>query len=174
MNLKPGGSKNVTVRFTRPDGLATGDYDYIAAATADGTNTAAAEAVTAAPVAIEAPVVDLSTAFADEQPIHVNPGRPSRALVTVTNDGNVTAAGTLGLTLYASSDATLDAGDTVLTELPTKKVHLRAGKAMKLRVRFTSPEGLAAGSYVVIASVTPTVQPADDNGTNDVAVTETA
>jgi hypothetical protein len=172
LNLKPGGSKVVTVKFTRPATLASGGYDYIASATADGTNTAPA-LVASGPVAIEAPAVDLAAGFGGTGTVRVRPGKNGTAAVTITNDGNVLAAGTLDLTLYASDDPTLDATDSVLTTLPERVVKLKAGKTQTVRVRFAAP-GAAGGSYFLIASVTPTVQPADGNPDNDVASAPTA
>jgi len=172
LNLKPGGSKAVTVKFTRPATLASGSYDYIASATADGTNTAPA-LVASGPVAIEAPVVDLAAGFGGTGTVRVRPGRNGTAAVTITNDGNVTATGALDLTLYASTDPTLDATDSVLTSLPGRKVKLKAGKTQTVRVKFAAPSA-AGGSYSLIASVTPTVQPTDGNTDNDVASAPTA
>jgi hypothetical protein len=172
LNLKPGGSKAVAVKFTRPATLASGSYDYIASATADGTNTAPA-LVASGPVEIEAPVVDLAAGFGGTGTVRVRPGKNGTAAVTVTNDGNVAATGTLDLTLYASTDQTLDATDSVLTSLPGKKVKLKAGKAQIVRVKFAAPAA-AGGSYFLIASVTPTVQPTDSNTDNDVASAPTA
>jgi hypothetical protein len=172
LNLKPGGSKVVTVKFTRPATLAGGSYDYIASATADGTNTAPA-LVASGPVAIEAPVADLAAGFGGTGTVRVRPGKNGTAAVTITNDGNVTATGALDLTLYASTDRTLDATDTVLTSLPGKKVKLKAGKTQIVRVKFAAPSA-AGGSYFLIASVTPTVQPGDGNPGNDVESAPTA
>jgi hypothetical protein len=172
LNLKPGGSKPVTFRFARPATLASGNYDYIASATAEGTNTAPAEAVTP-PVAIDAPTVDIAAGFGGTGTVRVRPGRNGNATVTVLNAGNVTATGTLDLTLYASTDQALDASDAVLTTLPGKKVKLKAGKTQVLRAHFAAP-GVAGGSYFLIASIAPTVQPADSDAANDVASAATA
>jgi hypothetical protein len=172
VNLKPGASKTLVVKFARPDTLASGDYDYIASATADGTNTAPA-LVASGPVAIEAPVVDLSAGFGGTGTVRVRPGRNGTAVVTVTNEGNVAATGALDLTLYSSADPTLDATDAVLTTLPGKKVKLKAGKTQTVRVRFAAPLG-AGGSYFLIASITPTVQPTDADAANNVASAPTA
>jgi hypothetical protein len=164
----------LNVKFTRPSDLGGGGYDYIAAETATATNTAPAQAVTASAVAIDAPTVDLSTAFAATTPVRVSPGRAGSAVVSVLNEGNVTATGTITLTLYTSSDPTPDASDTVLTTLSAKTISLRAGKSLKLHVRFDAPAGAAAGSYYLVASVSSTVQPADANPSNDAAAVATA
>jgi hypothetical protein len=168
--LRPDASKTVKVRFTRPTGLADGDYNLVASIAATDTNTAPARAVTPSPLRLEAPRVDLSTTFASAEPIHVDAGRAEGVSVTVRNLGNVAASGTLGVTLYASTDRALDAGDTLLAALPTRKLRLRSGHGVTLRARFRGPDG--AGSYFLIAAATPTVQPLDSNASNDVAVAQ--
>jgi hypothetical protein len=171
--LRPGGSKSLRVKFTRPDGLADGSYEYIASATATGTNTAPAQAVAPAAVIIETPNIDLATTFASDTPVAVRPGRPATALVTIHNLGNVTATGTLSLSLYASADQALDDSDVILATLP-RKAHLKAGQAVTVRVRFTAPAGDAGGTYSLIASTTSSLQRPDTHSSNDTAAVATA
>ena len=141
----PGASKGTDLKFVYPTGIDDGSYDLIASASATATNTAPAVAVTSNPVAIAAPKVDLSTTFASAEPIRINTAGLTTTAVTIRNEGNVTATGMLGLNLYASADPTLDIADTLLATLPIRKIRLRPGQSLTLRVPFSDRLVDAAG-----------------------------
>ncbi len=86
----------------------------------------------------------------------------------------MTASGTLGLSLFQSADQTLDLSDQLLTMISGKKINIRAGRSITLRLHFVAPPGDPAGSYSLIASTTSSTSAADTNATNDVAVVSTA
>jgi len=136
-------------------------------------NTAPAVAVSTSPVAIAAPHVDLSTTFANGSTIRINPGGLTTAAVTIRNEGNVTATGTLGLNLYASANSTLDIADTLLATLPLRRVRLRPGQSMTLRVPFSDRLTDPPGTYDLIADPAPALQLPDADPSNDVAVVTT-
>jgi hypothetical protein len=60
-----------------------------------------------------------------------------------------------------------------LLGLPARRVNLKPGKSMIIRIPFVAPIDKAGGSYSLIASITPSVQPADPNAANNVAVIAT-
>lgn len=173
LNLRVGGSRTVNVRFNYPTSLADGSYYLIASVDEVGTNTAPANAVTATQTDLAAANVDLSTTFNSTQPITVTPGQNDSATVTVQNLGNVTASGTLDLSLYASVDGAIDSSSEFLTSIPTRTIRIRPGKSVTLRIKFAAPVDLAAGSYQLIASAISSTNPADTNSANDVAVVDT-
>lgn len=176
-NLKLNGqsSKVETLKFTYPQAITPGSYDLLAQTTAAAAiDTTPTVNVTPAKVSIEPATVDLATAFSTAGPIGVNPGTAENVFVTITNDGNVTATGTLGLNLYSSTDQTLDVSDQLLTSVTNHTINIRAGKSLKLRLHFVPPTGKSGGSYFLIASVTSTTSPADANAANNAAVIATA
>ena len=171
VNLKQGASKNVNLKFKYPSNLADGSYYLIADVDATSTNTAA-DSVVSAPVQIKGPTVDLSAAFAPSS-VSIKAGKTTNAFVSVGNLGNVMAAGTVTITLYSSTDQTLDASDTVITTIPGVKIRIKSGQSKKLHIHFVAPANLAAGSYNLIASINPLTVPADTNTANNVAVAST-
>jgi len=160
-------------KFTYPSDLAANNY-FLIASISTSSAFASADAVSASTVAIAPPTVDLSTAFAKNRPITVQEGKGDNVILTIENLGNVAAVGNLELHLYASGDQTLDASDTVLTTIPTRKIHLAPGKSIKVRVHFTAPPNQTPGSYFLIAASTSATQIPDTNTANDAAVAPTA
>ena len=173
VNLRAGGSRTVNVKFDYPTTLSDGSYYVIASIDETGTNTAPANVVTDMPATVAAANVDLSTTFNSTQPITVHPGQNDTAIVTIQNVGNVTASGTMDLSLYASTDGAVDSSSEFLSGIPTRAIHIRPGKSITLRVKFAAPTDLSAGTYQLIASTTSATTLADTNGSNDVAVADT-
>jgi hypothetical protein len=169
LNLRGLASRVLRLKVTLPDNVADGAYEFIASADATGTNTAPALATTNDPVTIESAKVDLATTFADVGPVTITPGRPATALVTIENSGNVPASGTLGLTLYGSADETLDATDAIVTSLPARRIHIRPGKSISIRVRIPTADAGLNGANFIVASTTPSTTTPDADATDDVA-----
>lgn len=173
VNLRAGGSRTVNVKFDYPTTLSDGSYYLIASIDETGTNTAPANAVTGTPANVAAANVDLSTTFNSTQPITVSPGQNDTAIVTIQNVGNVTASGTVDLSLYASTDGAIDSSSEFLTSIPTHAIHIRPGKSITFRVKFVAPTDLSAGTYQLIASTSSSTNPSDSNSSNDVAAADT-
>jgi subtilase family serine protease len=171
VSLAPGGSRAVKVGYTLPADMSGGNYSLIAsaAATADA-NTANATVTTPTAINIAAQNLDLAAAFAASQAVAVTPGQRRGVAITITNLGNVTAIGNIALNLYASNGTTLNAAtQQLLASVPARKIKLKPGKSITLFVAFTAPQQ-AAGTYNLIASISPSTQLVDSNGTNNVAV----
>ncbi len=171
-SLKVGKSTTVKVKFDYPTDL-TGSYYLIASATATGTDTAATNAVTSAAIAIAPPAVDLSVGFAGGTSVKVKPGKKGTATITITNLGNVTASGTLDLSLYASDTGALDTSDSLLNAMTGRKIKIAAGKSVSIKVSFTALDQ-AAGTYDLVAIISSNTNPADDNSADDTASVGTA
>jgi len=169
LNLRGLASRMLRLKVTLPDDVADGAYEFIASADATSTGTAPALATTNDPVTIESAKVDLATTFADAGPIAITSGRPATALVTIENSGNVPATGTLGLTLYGSADETLDATDAILTSLPARRIHIRPGRSVTIRVRIPTADAGLNGANFIVASTTPTTTTPDADAADDVA-----
>lgn len=173
LNIRGNGSKTVTVKFEYPTSVADGSYYLIASINATSMDTAIAEADANAPVAIAAPQVDLATTFGAADAVLVKPGKDGVASINIQNLGNVTASGTVDLTLYASPSQTVDVNAQRLTAIPTHKINIRPGHSITLHVHFKAPAGQAGGSYNLIASTTSSTPVADSNPANDTAVIAT-
>jgi len=168
LKLDPGKSKSVKVRFAYPDTMPDGLYDVVAQVRAGG---GASQTEGPAAVAIEAPNVDLSTAFADGDVIALDPASSQQtATITVLNAGNVVADGNYALKLYASITGAVDDSSELLTTVSTKRLRLKPGQSKTFRVRFSAPDFLLPGTYDLIAVASSSTQPADANADNDTAV----
>jgi len=74
--------------------------------------------------------------------------------LAVTNQGNQAVEAIIDVTVYASTDATVDVGvDRVLGVLSRQKIKLLAGASATLKGTLTVPTDMPAGSYVMIAQV---------------------
>jgi hypothetical protein len=173
LSLRAGASKVMKLKFNYPAGLPSGSYFVIASINAVETNTASAEAATPAAVLIAPPTVDLSASFAKGAPVAVTPSRGSTALVTIQNLGNVTASGSISLNLFASTDPTIASAQQLLGSISGKRISIRPGRLLTLRVHFTAPAGEAGGTYSLVASIASSTVPADTDASNDVAIIAT-
>ncbi len=116
-------SKILKLTFTYPSvDTPTAEY-LVALLTTPGVAAAPAEAVTGKPVQVGPPLVAFSPVFSGKKAT-VNPGHPASATVIVQNIGNISADGTLGVNLYASTDELFDASDSLLISSPARKIHL--------------------------------------------------
>ena len=172
LNLKGRGSKIIHLTFKYPASVSTGDYFLTAAVSATRTNTADATTATPKAIAIGQPHVDLAAGFSNGPVIMVTPGAANTALITVENVGNVTANGTVGISLYDSVNNTLDSSAVLLATMPSRKIVLRAGRSMTFRIHFVAPTDQTASNFL-IASLASHAQPSDNNAANDTAVVPT-
>jgi hypothetical protein len=170
LSLRAGASKVINLKIHYPASLPGGSYFVIASINAVETNTASAEAAMPAAILIAPPTVDLSASFDKGALVKVNPGRASTANVTIQNLGNVTASGSVSVNLFASADPTGSPMQQLLATLSGKRISIRAGRSLTLRIRFMAPAGAAAGTYSLVAAIASSTQPPDGNALNDVAV----
>jgi subtilase family serine protease len=168
LTLASGASKVVKIRFTLPSDLAPGSYELIASVTADDTATAPANAVSPSAVSVSPGSVDLAVTYPGTS-VLVHPGKGATAVITLENIGNLSAVGTVTLSLYASADQTLGSSDVLLATLPNVKVNIRPGRSLTLHVRFNAPDR-AGGTYNLIASMDALTSPLDSNPSNDLTV----
>jgi hypothetical protein len=167
MRLKPGHSKSVKVKLGAFPAVADGAYHILAqvAEPGGGSAVAAAEAT----VAVAAPFVDLSGAFASPPLAALKRGKKATVLVNVTNAGNTDARGRVELTLAVSADAAAGGDDRVVATVK-KKVKLKPGAGKTLRLKLAPPEDLAAGNYFLVAGIDAgNALPESDEGNNAAA-----
>ena len=169
VKLKAGKFTTITVKFTYPASLATGTYQLVMAALSGDTTAPALGAATT--VAVATPAVDLSPAIvARAVGVTVKQGKRATASVRVTNSGNVTAVGTVTVTIYSTLTGTVDGSAVSLGTVTGHKIKIAAGKSAVVAVPFTAPATAMPGAYQLVAVITPTTSPADDNAADDTSV----
>ena len=73
--------------------------------------------------------------------------------LAITDGGGAAEKGTVTVNLYASTDATLDGGDTLVATI-ARAVSIKAGRATTVKLALTSlPASLAEGTYHLLAQV---------------------
>jgi subtilase family serine protease len=172
VHLGAGASKGETIKFDYPTTLATGSYYLVASADATATDTTPTTAATDRAITITAPTVDVSVAFASTAAVTVVPGKNGKVTLRLTNLGNVAAVGSVLVELYASANGTVASG-VPLASVTKKKWKLGAGKSTTIGVSFAFPADLVAGDVSLVAAISPTTTPTDDNAANDVATAAT-
>ena len=174
LTLAPNQSHVVLAKVAIPASLSSGKYYLVSEVNELSFDTA--PAITASPtqIAIAAPFVDLAATYAAAQGVRVNPGHEGSVVITITNEGNVAASGTLGLLLYASSTQTLDTTTAAqLASISGRTIHIAPNHSIRVRLTFEAPQSMPAGSYFLIATATTSTQPADSNAANNTVVIST-
>lgn len=169
VKLLPGRSRNVKLNFTVSSSVPEGSYLLLVRPDAAGAVTETVEfnnvAATAAPVTIAPPFSDLAGSIGVVRVAGLAPRRITTTLL-LQNLGNSTYTGPVTVTLLASTDATFDSTDMLLTTLPARSVKIRAGGRKSLRLRTNLP-AMPAGTYHLVARIVPTGSPADTNASNN-------
>ena len=108
----------------------------------------------------------------DDPQAIILPGSKLSIEFTVTNQGDVTAAGHAGYDLFASTDQILDVNDdTLLLSLPNKPVDLAPGESFLAKVKTTIPLDTEVGDYFLIVRISPDAAVGDVNPANNVVAT---
>jgi glucose/arabinose dehydrogenase len=175
LKLNPGKGKAVPLTFTYPS---VADGNYFLLAQVDPAN-AIGEAfelnnvsASAAPVPVQAPVINLTgTLSGPTTPVVARGGR-APAVLSLTNGGNVMAKGPVTLSLFAATDA---AGQTnaapVLTQ--TKTLKLKPGASKAFRLKLVLPVDLPPGAYFLAAAIDPDNRFAEPNEADNTVVAAT-
>ena len=150
--LKPG--KKLAVNLTTkslPTSLATGTYHLLVEITDPDGN---ADIFTVPKTfSAAAPVVSLSASVSAAKPATIALNKTGSVTVTVSDTGNVSAVGSLVITLSPSLDGvTTVAGETLAT-LPARHVTLKTTKPGKYTLHFKAASSLAPGTYYAIAAI---------------------
>ena len=173
MKLAGGHSKKLRLNYTYASTLAAGTYTLVATVAATGTDTSPTQFASPSAVAVAQPTVSLSTTFNNANPIAVTSGHRGYAGVTITNSGNVTASGTISLSLFATALDYLDSTATLISNVITRTIRLRAGHSITLHIGFTAPLNQTPGNYNILAKTSSATTVTDDNNSNDIAVIAT-
>ncbi len=171
------GSAAYTVDVPIPDDLANGEYFLLADVDTsenfledDETNNVAVGELA---INVEAPVIDLSGELTDTGFTgRVLPGDTGTLSLTLTNNGNIPAAKTIYVKIYAS--ATTERGaDAVRIATNTVGIDLAAGATQEAAIELTMPSSLPAGEYFLIAEIDSSNRIEESDETNNDAVSET-
>lgn len=130
---------------TLPATVPNGTYYLVAEITDPSGNTV--DAPSATTIAVEPPEISLSGAFA-KTPVPGKNGKTSMTF-TVSDAGNITAAGNLAFNIESSPDGLLADATQVTTS--SKKINIRAGKSMRITTSLVLPEG----AYFVVIQLDP-------------------
>jgi glucose/arabinose dehydrogenase len=173
MTLRPGTSRPLKLRLVYP-AMSDGNYYLLAQVDPDNVFSEGGEAnnvaVSSAAIVNHAPVVELSGSFL-AAPTQLVRGRRASVGLSVLNEGNVIAAGSLTISLAAAvSTSPLD-GLTALGTL-TRQVKIRAGGRKVIRLPFLPPAELPSGTYSFTATLDTGNQFQELNEGNNVVIAQ--
>ncbi|HEX4797532.1 MAG TPA: VCBS repeat-containing protein [Humisphaera sp.] len=166
VTIKIGKSKKYSFgKYTFPN--VNGDFFLVVGVTADVGETSNSDnsGATATTINIQPPFIDLANEWDGVLPTTLPlVGKSFNLLVPVLNNGNVTAKGTVTLSLVLTSNG-VDSPAIIENE----KVSISSGKTRKLHFKVVVPT-LATGTYSATLTVTPLSGFVDTNSTNDAVV----
>jgi hypothetical protein len=115
---------------------------------------------------------DLTAAVVRSLPDQSISGARGRAVLRITNPGTARVAGKMGVALFLSADATLDASDAVIGAA-TKTLRLPAGAGRPVRMKYVVPP-VPDGAYFLLAQADPANALAEADETNNVGAAAAA
>jgi hypothetical protein len=121
-------------------------------------------------VLIAAPFIDLSGQFAS-LPGTATKGKKLKASLAVANSGNVTAKGTIPVTIATSTNVDGSGATSIATV--NAKVSIKSGASRNVKVSFVVPAEVASGQYFVVATLDPANVIGDKTVTNNTIVSTT-
>ncbi|MDB5357289.1 MAG: hypothetical protein JWN24_3742 [Phycisphaerales bacterium] len=95
---------------------------------------------------------DVTAVFNGNLPSNLPTGGQTRIVMGLVNQGDAPAVGRATVRLYASTDPTLDATDTLLASV-SRNVKLKRAGHTNLALSFAGPTALPAGDYYLLAQV---------------------
>ena len=171
LRLRPGRSAPVKLRLVYP-ATADGTYYLLAQVDPDNTvpegNEANNVATSAATIAYQAPVIDLSGTLVSA-PTQLVRTRRSSVVLSLLNVGNVPATGLVSISLAATTptDPFTPFGTPLALQRPLK---LRPGGRKMIKLGFLPPDDLPAGTYSFVATIDTAAAFSETNEGNNVAV----
>jgi uncharacterized membrane protein len=92
--------------------------------------------------------------FASSLPPSMIAGQDGLLKLRLSNTGGYRYTGPLGVTVYASADATVSADDASIGTASLKQVRLQPRASKRLKVKLSFPTSLPNGAYYLVAQVT--------------------
>ena len=167
VKIKPEGSVPLRLRYDFPPTLRQGSYYVLAEITRAGATSTVASA---SPINVFPAFVDLAAAFPQHLATPLAPGGKGSVLITVVNDGNTLARGTIRIALSAVASG----GPSTAVGTAVSRVNLKPGKAKTFRIRYRLPLTLAAGSYQFSGTLQAVAGFTDSNQANNTALDPTS
>lgn len=171
VDLQPGQSKIVKLKYSYPTTLASGSY-YITGqivTTVSDNNRANNSSQSIGPVQITQPYIDLNLAYETQPSAVVFPGAATVLNLILTNNGNVTNSTTLMFHIYLSPTNTFSSGETIVRSVPVSGLHLKAGASKVIHLTLVFP-GETLGVEYPIVTVDSGNPLGEANLTNNVAI----
>ncbi|MCE9592015.1 MAG: hypothetical protein K8S99_16020 [Planctomycetes bacterium] len=173
-NLKGGATKNVVVKIALGAGQPIGGYKLVtviddgnALAETDETNNTTIADVPAAITVAEA-FVDLNMTAASTTFGGSTVGNTSgKGSVTLVNNGNVPAAGTVNIEFFATTNGTIDGNAILIGQANPTNVSLKPGASKAYAVNLAAPLVGDDTVYQIVARMTPVTGITDTNSAND-------
>jgi len=151
LSLKPGKTATVAVPANKGVALPAGTYTVLAQVVDATLGTSAA--ATGPTLTVAAPFASLTGTVT---PLATTPGKTLSFTLTITNGGNVNAAGKATLAVYLSLDGTTLS--VPVTPVLTKSLTVKPGKPLAVRLKVKVPTAAAAGNYFPLVSFTQGAQ----------------
>jgi hypothetical protein len=167
LNVKPGRSTNLNVKFKLPASLADGQYFLAAGLSATGVQPATAVVSDASLVAVQAPTDSLIGSFASS-PLTVGldtagDGGTGAVKLRVTNPTAMAVHGSISANLYLSTATQLNATTQWVGTLTDRHANIPAGRSITIPGNVTIPATTPFGTYHLLAVLKNT--PAGGSGT---------
>jgi len=149
--LKPSKALKLKIAIpTFPMALAAGTYNVVAQLT-DFTNLTRLAALPGN-VTVAAPFIQPVVSAGALTPVSIAADKHGSITLTVNNTGNIDAVGVMSIQVTASTDGvTAIAGAPLIST--SKKIRIKAGGSVKIKLRVTIPAGQTAGQYFPLATV---------------------
>jgi subtilase family serine protease len=112
---------------------------------------------------------DLMVEGVSASPTAINAGSNVTVRYTVANRGTTAVSGSYGERVYLSSDATLDATDTLLATVPARTTSLAANATLGVSHSVPIPSSVAANTYRVIVLTDASAGIVESNESNNTA-----
>ena len=116
--------------------------------------------------------IDLSVAWADQADAFFTPGKKSKVMVDVTNNGTTTMSDSVTVNIYGNTSNTLD-GNEILLGTATKKLTLKSDQIKTNSVVIELDSSIAPDDYYLFAVVDPDNTIDESNEDNNAAVSST-
>ncbi|HEY1683318.1 MAG TPA: hypothetical protein VGG19_01025 [Tepidisphaeraceae bacterium] len=145
----------VDMKITKlPAAATTGSY-YLIASTTDASNTTLSM-MSSAQIELADPTINFTTQFTSLNltgALTAGSATKAKAVLSITNNGNIPSKGATTITLYASSDQTVASGTPITTHKMSLTINPTATKTVTIPLKKISAS-LVTGTYFVIAQIT--------------------
>ncbi|MCP4712883.1 MAG: hypothetical protein GY869_30010, partial [Planctomycetes bacterium] len=177
VSLNPDGSQTYSTDVTLPMNMATANYYVLADIDSadsldesnENNNLAAAE-----PLLITEGSYDLTGEFTSvKTPDPAMGGDLAKVVLTVTNEGNVRIDDTMDIGFYLSTDAILDGGDVLITELTDQNVALNPAGSTNYSTKLSLPLSMPTADYYLLADIDTNDSVAETDEANNLAAGDT-